>query len=161
MRGGALPAAMVIAALALTLGFVGRRVAALALGAAAVMALLASRVTVTDDWTEPVFLLCWGGVGLIGSFVYWPGRLNDGIAVGLGMLAGAAAGIVIAAEGAPGDLLRILPAILIVIPASIAVACGQAIMPRVLASWLIAVALLAAVIPHVVVHPGYVPDHMG
>ncbi len=161
MRGGALPAAMVIAALALTLGFVSRRTAALALGAATVAALLASQMTVPDNWVEAAFLLCWVSIGLISLFVYWPRRVHDGIVVGLGLLAGFATGSVIAAEGTPTDLLRILPAALIVVPASIAVSRGYAIAPRVLASWLVAVALLAAIIPHVVVHPGYVPDHMG
>jgi hypothetical protein len=161
MRGGALPAAMVIAALALMLGFVSRKTAALALAAAAIVAATVSWLPVPDDLIEAAFLACWGSVVVIALFVYWPRRFHTAIAVALGVVAGLAAGLVIAAEGTPVDLLRSLPAALLVIPASIAVSRGYAVAPKVVASWLVAVALLAAIIPHVVVHPGYVPDHMG
>jgi hypothetical protein len=161
MRGGALPAAMVIAALALALGFVGRKTAAIALAAAAIAAAVVSQLSVPDAWIEAAFLACWGSVIVIALFVYWPRQFHPGSAVALGLVAGLAAGLVIAAEGTPIDLLRALPAALLVIPAGIAVSRGYAVAPRVVASWLVAVALLAAIIPHVVVHPGYVPDHMG
>lgn len=161
MRGGALPAAMVIAALALMLGFVSRKTAVMALAAAAIVAAVVSWLPVPDDLIEAVFLTCWASVIVIALFVYWPRRFHAAAAVGLGVVAGLAAGLVIAAEGAPADLLRALPAALLVIPASIAVSRGYTVAPRVVASWLVAVALLAAIIPYAVVHPGYVPDHMG
>lgn len=161
MRGGALPAAMVIAALALALGFVSRTTAAIALIVTVIAAALASRLSVPDAWIEAAFLACWGSVIGIALLVYWPRQFYPGAAVALGVFAGLAAGLVIAAEGAPIDLLRALPATLLVVPASIAVSRGYAVAPRVVASWLVAVALLAAIIPHVVAHPGYVPDHMG
>ena len=62
-------------------------------------------------------------------------------------------------EASAGALLPVIAALLLCLPAQFCVARGWAIAPRVVTSWLLAVALLVGAIPHLIVHPGYVPDH--
>ena len=69
------------------------------------------------------------------------------------------AGAVTAIAGSDRDLLRALPVALLAFPAGWLVAHRGALAIKVLASWLIAVAILVAALP-MVPTPGYVQDHM-
>ncbi len=160
MRGAILPAALLCAALGLMLGFVSTRVAAIGVAILVVVALVTSRVSVPVEMTEGVFLACWGSAVAIVACVYFPRPVPDLVAWLLAGIAGVCAGLVITTEATTLDLAKALPGVLIVVPSALAVRMGQRIAPRVVASWLIAVSLLAAIIPLTTVHPGYVPDHM-
>ncbi|MBC7506267.1 MAG: hypothetical protein H7267_11170 [Sandarakinorhabdus sp.] len=69
------------------------------------------------------------------------------------------AGAVTAIAGTPQDLARALPVALLAWPAGWLVTHRAGIAVKVLASWLIAVAILVAALP-IVPTPGYMQDHM-
>lgn len=159
MRGAALPAALLCAALGLLLAFAPRRAVLAALALAAAVAAIASLLPVRDRAVEIAFLGCWASVILLAAAVHLPRGVPLWLALAAAVDAGVWCGAVIAGEGARLDLLRALPALLIVLPAGWCVGRGWAIPVKVVASWLIAVALLAALLPTAAT-PGYAPDHM-
>lgn len=163
MSDGVLPAALAIAALSLLLGFAPRRTAALALLVAGLLAIGVSLSPLPSRLIDAAFLSCWIVTASTALLTWLPNPPRPPIALALAGLVGTAAGAVVAAgaDASPSDVLRALPAALLVIPASLAVERGYPLVPRVVASWLIAVALLAAILPYAVTTPGYVPDHMG
>lgn len=158
MRGAVLPAALLFAALGFALAFAPRRWIVPALTVAAIAALGASLIPVGGDRIEVAFIGCWVSVIILALCVHMP-RMPWWLALIAALDAGFWAGAVIAGEGARGDLLHALPALLTCLPALLAIRLGWPIAVKVVASWLIAVALLAALLPTVAT-PGYVPDHM-
>ena len=159
MRGGALPPALLFAALAFALAFAPRACAwpgtALAAGIAAVTAALRLPLSAV----EAAFLACWGTVILAAAMVHLPRGLPSAGALALAAAVGLAAGVIVAVAGTPADLARAAPVLLLVWPARWLRGRGGGVGVKVVASWLIAVAILAATLP-VVPTPGYKPDHM-
>lgn len=154
-----LPVAILGAALAIMLGFVSRRLAALGVGLAGCVALAAAKITLNANAATATVTACWVGVLFLAVFVYLPRHLSNAVALCLSGAAGLVGGIAIATTAAGYDAYPLVLAALLVIPTSIAVARGFAIAPRVVMSWLVAVSVLGALLPYVVAHPGYVPDH--
>jgi hypothetical protein len=81
-------------------------------------------------------------------------------ALAVAVNAGFWSGAVVAVAGSESDLLRALPAALTIAPASWLIRSRAAIVVKVVSSWLIAVALLAATLQLLPVTPGYIPDHL-
>lgn len=69
-------------------------------------------------------------------------------------------GAVISVAGRKADLLAALPCTLTLLPGAWAVRRGSPIAVKVVSSWLLAVAILAATLQFLPVTPGYLPDHM-
>lgn len=159
MRGAALPAALLCAALGLLLAFAPRRAIAPGLAILVVAAIGASLLSVQGKGVEIVFAGCWVSVIALAAGVHLPKGVPLWLALAAALDAGLWSGAVIAGEGTRGDLLRAVPAVLICVPAVWAVQRGWQIAVKVVSSWLIAVALLAALLPTAPT-PGYVPDHM-
>lgn len=163
VRGGALPSALLCVAFALALGFAPRRAIVPALLALVATALLASLANWPVAWREGAFIMCWLGVVAIATSVHLPPDVwqRHGLptAVAFALLAGAASAAVTRFEGQPGDLARALGLGLLCFPARWLVARRFSIAIKVVASWLVAVAILAALLP-LAPTPGYVPDHM-
>jgi len=67
---------------------------------------------------------------------------------------------VIALAGSRLDLLKALPCVLLFFPAASGLGLRATIMAKVVSSWLIAVAMLAAALQFLPVTPGYMPDHL-
>ena len=84
--------------------------------------------------------------------------LRGGVA--LSVNAGFWAAAVISLSGEPFDVVKALPAVLLILPAAWLVARGASIAVKVASSWLIAIAILAATLPFLPVTPGYMPDHL-
>ena len=160
MRGGALPPALLAAALGLALAFVPRR--AIAPGAAvfAGVAAAVSLARIDPAWADAIFYACWASVIVTALSVHLPKPLGLRAGVLLAANAGLWAGAVIAAAGAPLDLAKALPWVLICLPASLLVSRRMGIAIKVVASWLVAVSVLAAALPTLIPTPGYVGDHM-
>jgi hypothetical protein len=74
--------------------------------------------------------------------------------------AGFWSGTVIALAGSRLDLLKALPCALVLFPAASGLGLRATIMTKTIASWLIAIAVLAATLQFLPVTPGYVPDHL-
>ena len=159
MRGGALPAGLLCAAFGLLLAFAPRRSIVPALLLLATTATIISLIPVKDAWGEAAFLGCWASVIVFAAALHLPGGAPFWLTLAFALDAGLWAGAVIVRRGAQGDLLRALPPVLICLPARFAAAHGWSIAVKVVSSWLVAVALLAALLPTALT-PGYVPDHM-
>jgi hypothetical protein len=151
---------LLIAAFGLALAFAPRRTFIAAMIAMAIPAGLVSFVPVGQQWADPLFFGCWTSVLTCALVVHLPGGVGPRLAILLALNAGFWAGAVIAVAGKPSDLLIALPCVLLALPGAWLVARKWQIAVKVLASWLIAVALLAATLQVTTPTPGYVPDHM-
>jgi hypothetical protein len=160
LRGGVLPPALLLAALGLALGFGSPRTWAYSLLALCVTLAALSQAAVSPTWLEIAFLGCWASTAATAAAVHLPGGLNFRGGVLLSVNAGLWAGGVAALSGSRLDLMRAAPAVLLLLPAAWLVAHQGSIAVKVASSWLIAIAVLAAVLPFLAVTPGYLPDHL-
>lgn len=159
MRGGALPPALLCAALAFALAFAPRRAIAPALFLLVSASVATSFAPIPTAWVEIAFLGCWASVMVTAASVHLPDGANYRLALALGINAGVWVGAVVAVAGHEIDLAKALPFGLLALPAAWLVATRRGIAVKVVASWLIAVAILAGALP-LVPTPGYKPDHM-
>lgn len=159
MRGGALPPAILCAAIAFMLVFAPRRAIWPAIGLLAAAMLAAAVLPWPHAWLEAIFIGCWASVVITALLVHLPGRIPLSLALIAGFNAGLWAGATIAEAGTLGDAARALPLVLLVFPGRWLAARGASVAVKVASSWLVAVAILAATLP-IVPTPGYVPDHM-
>ncbi len=160
MRGGALPPALLCAALGFALAFAPRRAHPPCFAALILPALAVAWLPVDPTWKDAAFMGCWASVVVTAASVHLPRGLGPRQALILALNTGVWAGAVIALAGAPLDLAKSLPWVLLCLPGGWLVASGRAIFLKVAASWLIAVAVLVATLPLVTPTPGYMPDHM-
>ena len=159
MREATVPVAMLFATLGLLLGFVPRRVA-LTGGAAALIAAYGGVHLLTPLYPlEAALIPCWVTIGVVSVFIFWTRFLTTPLTVALSITAGIVGGFTSASSGNPLGIYAASLAIVIAVPSSLAVTRGYAIAPRVVTGWLLAVTMLGAILPHVIPHPGYVPDH--
>lgn len=160
MRGGALPAALLAAALGFALSFAPRRVIAPSLVAFGVLAVFASFVRFDPTWGDGIFYGCWASIIATALSVHLAKRLTAAGMVPLAANAGFWAGAVVRVAGAPLDLGISLPWVLLFLPGAWLVGRKLGIGVKVVASWLVAVAVLGAALPATTPTPGYVGDHM-
>lgn len=154
-----LPPAMLCAALAFALAAAPLRLQVAALAVLALVAVAASRVSIPAAWHDGVFTATWATVAVLALAVHRRDASRPVPAIGLAIVAGLAAGAVVAVSATLADLGVALMAALLVFPAGWLVRHRGGIAVKVAASWLVAVAMLAAALP-LVPTPGYVPDHM-
>ena len=159
MRGGALPPALLCAALAFALALAPRRALLPGLAILVVGAVAASLLPLEGVDPDYVFAGCWISVILTAAAVHLPRGVGAKLALGLAANAGLWAGAVVAAAGMTRDLLPALPVVLLTLPAAWLVTHRGALAIKVVSSWLVAVAILAAALP-MVETPGYAQDHM-
>ena len=160
MRGGALPSALLCAALGLGLASADRKAALLGLVVLVVMACAIALTPVPWPWADTIFLGCWTSTIASAAIVHGRRTLKDAEGFSLSLNAGVWTGAVIGLAPSKVELLEALPLALCAWPAAWARRRGQAIVLKVLASWLIAVAVLGATLQFLPVTPGYLPDHM-
>lgn len=160
MRGGALPPAILCAALGLALARVDIKLQRYGIIAAATAALAAAWTRWPAGWTDAVFLACWSSTVLNSVRVYLVGPSGRTATLLLCVNTGIWAGAVISVAARETDLMLALPCTLTVLPAAWAVRRGGSIALKVVSSWLVAVAILAATLQFLPVTPGYLPDHM-
>jgi hypothetical protein len=109
---------------------------------------------------EGIFAACWISIVATSVCVYVSRGLSLCAALLLSLNAGIWAGAVIQLSGSSGDFAKALPCILILLPASWVARRYGTIPAKVVSSWLIAVAVLAATLQLLPVTPGYLPDHL-
>lgn len=160
MRGGALPPAILFAALGLALATAKPRVQAAGLVVLGVTLATFWPVDLPGAWLEPAFLGCWVSAAITSAVVHLRSGLGVTWAVVLSLNAALWSSSVVALSGHSTDVLRALPAVLVLLPASWLIARRALIAVKVSSSWLMAIALLAAVLPFLPVTPGYLPDHL-
>jgi ABC-type proline/glycine betaine transport system permease subunit len=159
MRGGVLPPALLFAALPFALGFAPRRALPAALDATLAAAVALYALPIPQALTEIVFVGYRASVMGTAAMVHLGSGIGLRLAVPLGINAGAWASATVAVSGVCADLVKALPVLLLVLPSQWLVAHRGGIAVKVVASWLVAAAILAAT-PATVPTPGYVPDHM-
>jgi len=103
---------------------------------------------------------CWMSLAATAMLVHLPCGVRPRGALALSINAGLWSGAVIALAGSPLDLYKALLCVPVLLPA-VALTVGRApIVAKVISSWLIAVAVLAATLQCLPVTPGYMPDHL-
>jgi hypothetical protein len=160
MRGGVVPSALLFVALGLALALAPRcaKLPSLLVLLATVGAFLF--IPIPGAWAEGTFLGCWISVVVTVGSMYLRDGSRRSAAVALSLNAGVWASAVVAVSGTRFDLLRALPWVLIVLPASWIATRHGSIPLKVAASWILAVAVLAATLQLLPVTPGYLPDHL-
>ncbi len=159
MIGALLPVVLLFTTLALYLGFVPRRGVLPAIAVLIVASTAAFFIMARMPGHEAALPILWAWVIVIAASIHFTATRRVAVAIAFAGAAGATSGWLVAAQGHPSDLIVALPCILLCVPARLIVARGWSIAIRIVASWLIAVAMLVALLP--LVHtPGYVPDHM-
>lgn len=167
MNADALAPSLLCAAHGLALAFApsrARRMGA-ALSAAAAIAMVAIDAYVIRPAWGPMAVeqgtqACWFGVVVCAASVYLPVAVSRRIAPLLAVCAGLCCGIVISGQGDAVGVLRALPWLLLSWPAAWLIDRGAAVAVKVVCSWLLAVAVLAATLAWLPVTPGYLPDHL-
>jgi hypothetical protein len=160
LRGGALPPALLCAAVGLSIAFGPPRARVVSAVALVAVATMVPRLLPPNISTEIIFLGCWASVVASAAAVHLPNGLTGLGALAVAVNAGFWSGAVVVVAGSESDLLRALPAALAIAPAVWLIRSRAAIVVKVVSSWLIAVALLAATLQLLPVTPGYIPDHL-
>lgn|GEM_PF-565045 len=166
VNADALAPCLLCAACGLALAYApsrARRIGA-ALSAVAAIAAMAIADGIRTAWvamamergTQP----CWFGVIVCAASVYLPVAVLRRIAPLLAVCAGLCCGIALSAQGDGVGLLHALPWLLLSWPASWLIDRGVGVAVKVVCSWLLAVAVLAATLAWLPVTPGYLPDHL-
>jgi hypothetical protein len=107
-----------------------------------------------------VFLGGWISVVASAAMVHLRRGLSPRGALALSFNAGLWSGAEVALAGSRLDLAKALACALLFAPAVMMVGWRVPIIVKVISSWLIAVALLAATLQFLPVTPGYMPDHL-
>jgi hypothetical protein len=160
MRGGVVPPALLFLALGLALAFSPRRAWGPSLLAFLATLGVGAFVRVPQAWLEGAFFAFWVSVIITAASVHLGRGLKPWAAVALSLNAAAWASAVVSLSGSKLDLLKALPCVLIVLPATWVVSRHASIPVKVISSWVIAIAILAAALQLLPVTPGYLPDHM-
>jgi hypothetical protein len=147
-------------ALGLTLAFSSRRAWLLSIVLFVTSAIVLVLTTVPPGWVEGVFLGCWISIAATAAAVHVPKGLSTPAAVALSINAGIWVGVVTALSGPRFNLVKTLPCVLALLPAAFIIGKRAPIVVKVLASWLVAVAILAGTLQLLPVTPGYLPDHL-
>jgi hypothetical protein len=99
-------------------------------------------------------------VAATAATVHLPRGLTAKGVVVLSLNAGLWSGAELALTGSRLDIAKALACVLLLFPAEFVVYWPAPIIVKVVASWLIAVAILAATLQFLPVTPGYLPDHL-
>lgn len=159
MRDSMLPAAMLCVSLALPLGFIPVRAAAVSVAASLAGAVLALLLPIPPGHEDLIFSGCWFSTLVLTGCVHLPNGLNRAAALVLGANAGLWAGQVAQTDGHAANVMMALPLVMLCVPARwlVKAECGIAL--KVVASWLMAIAGMEMVLT-LIPTPGYMPDHM-
>jgi hypothetical protein len=160
MRGGILPPAILCTALGLALASAKRRSKVMGLVILATIATMTAFVPVPSSLTDAAFLGCWISTVINSSSVHVQQKYRENFVLVLALNTGIWAGAVISLSAPKVDLAAALPWTLCMFPAGWMLRRNQSIALKVVSSWLIAVAFLAATLQFLSVTPGYRPDHL-
>jgi hypothetical protein len=151
-----LPALLVAAAFGLAIAKMRSEVRARAILVFAAAAALMAFAPRPPVWNGHVHLACWAAIVACGASLHLPNPFGARPAFVLALAAGTTGGAV-ASEHA---ILLLPPTTAATWLVAQRVARRVPIAPKVVSSWLIAVALLAATLEMLPVTPGYLPDHL-
>jgi hypothetical protein len=155
---------LMCAAVGIPLGLSARQIRTWGIAALGISALLANvllaYVRVSPTWADAFFLNSWISILGCAACVHLRHPVGVIAAAILSLNAGLWCGALNALAEAPYAALETLPAVAILWPVSWAVCYKSTVAVKVVASWLMAVALLAATLQFLPITPGYLPDHI-
>ena len=160
MRGGVAAAMLLCAAFAVALAFAPRRVWTACFLMVATAAACGFALRLPKAAIDLVFLCGWLSVIACAATVHLPRGLSPRLAMVLAVAAGLCSGAMLAFEGRWYHLPAAWLCMLALLPARLAVHWRVPVAAKVMSSWLIAIAVLAAALPYLPVTPGYLPDHL-
>lgn len=159
MNAGLLPMALMAAAVGLVMAFAETRTGWMAVAALAATALAAAAMPLPSQWSGAVIAGLWISMAATAALAFLPRGLSRAAALAVGVKDGVWLGGYASVSTGLGEAAMVLPLSLLFIPAKWISRRGYAIVPKVLLSWMIAVASLSFLVS-LTPTPGYVPDHM-
>ena len=159
MNGGIVPSLLLCATVGLLLSFTTQRIAWIGFAGMAVTAWIVSLVTPPAGLANLIFIGVWVSIILTAGLTYLPIAVAQRWAIPFATNAGIMGGALASLSDRKGDLLWALPASLLFIPGRWIVARGYGLGIKIVASWMIAIALLSTFVS-LTPTPGYKPDHM-
>ena len=160
MRGGIAAAMLLCAAFGVALAFAPRRVWAACFPMVALAATCGFALELPREAIGAVFLCGWLSVIACAATVHLPRGWSPRLAMALAIDAGLCSGAMLSFEGRWYHLPASWLCMLALVPALLAVRWRVPVAAKVMSSWLIAIAVLAATLPYLPVTPGYLPDHL-
>lgn len=125
-----------------------------------VVATAVALTTVPDAWSERAHLACSIAIVACSASIHFPDERSVRVAIVLAVAAGASSGAVASLAHERAAIVWI--ALLATATCLVARVAARRVplAPKIVSSWLIAVALLAATLQMLPVTPGYLPDHL-
>jgi hypothetical protein len=160
MRSGLLASALLFTALGLVLTFTSRRDWATSLVTLLAGIGAAGLLPFPRNWLEGAFLGCWISISATAAMVHLSRELAPAATLAISLNAGFWGATASAASGSQLDVLEALPCVLIFLPAAWLDARFGPLAIKVVSSWVIVIAVLAATLQVLPVTPGYLPDHL-
>jgi hypothetical protein len=157
--GGILPPALVCAAFGLALTFQSGRTIFAALVLLAATSYLTLVLGFPPHWQQFALWGCWASVIVSALSLQLPWQPSALVVAGLAVNAGLWAGAITALNGKPSDLAIALLCALLAFPAAWLSTTPARLGVKIVAGWLVAIAILASAIP-LVKTPGYKADHV-
>jgi len=157
---GILPALLVAAAFGIAIANMRSESLWIGIVAFVASAAIVASASIPARWDERVHLACWIVIVACGAGVHLPNNLRVPVAIALAVAAGATGGAVGGAANAQAMVALLALIATATSLTSRAAAHRVPLAPRIVSSWLIAVALLAATLQMLPVTPGYLPDHL-
>lgn len=159
MNGGIVPLLLLCATMALLLSFTSGRVAWAAAGVTSATASAIALVASPQGLATLVFAGVWSTIIIAAALTYFSPKVAQQWALPLAVAAGVGAGSLASLSGRKSDLFLALPISLLFVPGRSIVARGYGLTIKIVASWMIAIAMLSAFVS-LTPTPGYQPDHM-
>ena len=159
MNGGIIPALLLCATIALMLSFTTGRVAWFSVAGMTATTAVLAQIALPQSLAAAIFVGVWATIIVAAALTYFPPAVAQRWALPLAVVAGAGIGALASISGRKGDLLLALPASLLFVPGRWIVARGYGLGIKIVASWMIAIALLSTFVS-LTPTPGYEPDHM-
>jgi hypothetical protein len=126
----------------------------------AMIATMMAFVPQPSSFTDAAFLGCWVSSVINSLSVHVPQKYRENFVLVLALNTGIWVGAVISLSAPKVDLAAALACTLCMFPAGWMLRRNQSIALKVVSSWLVAVAFLAATLQFLSVTPGYRPDHL-
>ena len=159
MNGGIIPSLLLCATIGLLLSFTTGRLAWFAVAVMTATAAITALVALPHSLATVIFVGIWLTIIAAAALTYFPPALAQRWALPLAVVAGVGVGSLASLSGRRSDLVLALPISLLFIPGRWLVARGFGLANKIVASWMIAIALLSTFVS-LTPTPGYKPDHM-
>lgn len=159
MTGSMLPSLLLCATIGLLLSFTTGRLGCFALAGMAITAAVVALLPLPQSLSDAILVGVWLVVIVAAALAYFPPVVAQRWALPLAVVAGVGAGSLSSLSGRTSDLILALPVSLLFVPGRWLVAKGYGLGNRIVASWMIAIAMLSTFVS-LTPTPGYKPDHM-